>query len=78
MHPLTPDLSKFSLEELYEKNNELVKRITLAYRWGNADMVQQLQMLQQDYQSEIQVRGQRALEEMQKNSKQFKNIIDIQ
>lgn len=78
MHPLTPDLSKFSLEELYEKNNELVKRMTLAYRWGNADMVQQLQMLQQDYQTEIQVRGQKALEEMQKNSKQFKNIIDIQ
>lgn len=78
MHPLTPDLSKLTIEELYEKNNDLLKRMGMAYRWGNPEMVQQLQMLQQDYQTEIQVRNQKALEELQKNSKQFKNIIDIQ
>jgi len=78
MHPLTPDLSKLTIEELYEKNNELLKRMAMAYRWGNPDMVGQLQLLQEDYQTEIQVRNQKALEDLQKNSKQFKNIIDIQ
>jgi hypothetical protein len=77
-HPLSPDLSKMSLDELNQKHSDLVKRITSAYRMGSADMVAQLQMLMNDYQAEIQRRGERALDEMQKNSKQFKNIIDIQ
>jgi len=77
-HPLTPDLTKLPLEELNAKYGDLMKRITLAYRWGNGDMVQQLQLLLQDYQMEIQNRNQKALSEMEKNSKNFKNIIDIQ
>jgi len=34
--------------------------------------------MMQGYQEEISLRNQKALEEMEKNSKQFKNIIDIQ
>lgn len=78
MHPLTPDLSKLSMEELTAKHSDLLKRITFAYRMGNPDMVQQLQMLLDDYQHELNARNQRQLEEMQKASKNFKNIIDIQ
>ena len=51
MHPLTPDLSKLSMEELSAKHSELLKKITMAYRWGNADLVQQLQMIMEDYQT---------------------------
>lgn len=78
MHPLTPNLSTLTAEELHQKNGELMKRWQFAYRIGNPDMIQQLQMLMQDYQAEIEVRNAKALEEMQKNSKNFKNIIDIQ
>jgi quinol monooxygenase YgiN len=78
MHPLTPDLAGLSLEELTNKHSELLKKMTMAYRWGNPDMVQQLQMLLEDYQNELNLRNQKQLEEMQKASKQFKNIIDIQ
>lgn len=78
MHPLSPDLSKLSVEELNKKYGDLLSRTTMAYRWGNADMVAQLQMLMGDYQAEIQRRNQKALEDMEKNSKNFKNIIDIQ
>ena len=78
MHPLSPDLTKLTLDELNNKYGDLLKRITYAYQIGQADMVQQLQMLMQDYQAEIQVRNQKALAEMEKNSKNFKNIIDIQ
>jgi hypothetical protein len=78
MHPLTPDLSKLSMEEVMAKHSDLLKKITMAYRWGNADLVNQLQMVMEDYQSELNERNRRQLEEMQKSSKQFKNIIDIQ
>jgi hypothetical protein len=77
-HPLVNDLSKLTMEELVSKQSDIVKRMTFAYRMGRADMIQQLQMIQEDYNAEISKRGQKALEEMEKNSKQFKNIIDIQ
>jgi hypothetical protein len=77
-HPLSPDLTKLTAEELTSKYGELLKRITASYRMGNADMVHQLQLLLQDYQAEMDLRNRKALEEMEKNSKNFKNIIDIQ
>lgn len=77
-HPLTPDLSKLTTEELNQKYGDLLKRITSAYRMGSSDMVYQLQLLMEDYQSELSDRNRKALEEMEKNSKNFKNIIDIQ
>lgn len=76
-HPLTPDLSKLTLEELTTKFNDLMGRYNTAYRWGNSAMIGQLQMLIEDYQSEIDVRNRKTLEELEKNSKNFKNIIDI-
>lgn len=78
MHPLTPDLTKLTMEELTNKHSDLLKRITYAYRIGQADMVAQLQMLMEDYQAELNERNRRQLEEMNKASKNFKNIIDIQ
>jgi hypothetical protein len=78
LHPLTPDLSKLTIEELNSKYGDLMKRSTAAYRMGSADMVYQLQLLMQDYQEEIANRNRKSLEEMEKNSKNFKNIIDIQ
>lgn len=77
-HPLTPDLSKFTLEELNQKYGDLMKRVTMAYRMGSSDAVYQLQLLLEDYQAEISRRNEKALQEMEKNSKNFKNIIDIQ
>jgi len=77
-HPLTPDLSKVNIEELNKKYGDLLKRITYAYRIGQSQMVGQLQLLMQDYQDEISSRNRQALADMEKNSKNFKNIIDIQ
>ena len=77
-HPLTPDLSKFTIEELNQKYGDLLKRVTFAYQTGNSDVVYQLQLLMEDYQAEIAIRNRKQLEDMEKNSKNFKNIIDIQ
>ena len=77
-HPLTPDLSKLSIDEVTNKIADLQKRLMYAYRIGQSDMVGQLQLLMQDYQEEMNNRNRKQLEEMEKHSKQFKNIIDIQ
>lgn len=77
-HPLVPNLTKLSNEELNNKYSELTKRLNTAHRMGNTAMVYQLQLLAQDYQFEIDNRNRKALEELEKNSKTFKNIIDIQ
>ena len=66
MHPLTPDLSNLTDEELYNKRNELQNRLGYAYRAGYSDMVNQLNMLIQDYMLEIERRNQKMLEDARK------------
>lgn len=77
-HPLIPNLTKLSPEEFTKKFSDLQRRLTLAHRTGKTDMVGQLMLLMQDYQMELQRRNQEQLKELEKNSKNFKNIIDIQ
>jgi hypothetical protein len=77
MHPLGSDLTALSDDELHKKYGELQKRFNQAYRFGPHEVIPQIQMLMQDYQYEIQVRNQKQMEEMNKNSKGPKGIIDI-
>jgi hypothetical protein len=77
MHPLGPDLTGLSDDELHTKYSELQKRFGQAYRFGPQSIIPQLQMLMQDYQMEISLRNQKQLEELNKNSKGPKGIIDI-
>jgi hypothetical protein len=77
MHPLGPDLTGLSNDELHKKFGELQKRFNQAYRFGPQSIIPQLQMLMQDYQMEISLRNQKQLEELNKNSKGPKGIIDI-
>ena len=78
MHPLAPDLSGLSDDELQKKYNELNNRINAAYRMGNNDLVMQVQLLIQDYQMEIGTRQRKMMEDLQKRAgKDFDDIIDI-
>jgi len=76
MHPLTPDLSDLTIDELQSKYNELVKRMMQVQRSGPQGAMGQLAMFLEDYKYEIANRQQKMLEEMNKNNN-FKNIIDI-
>ena len=69
MHPLAPDLSNLSDEELHTKRGELMNRMTQAYRFGNADMANQLQLLLQDYAMEVERRNQKMLDQAQKSGR---------
>jgi len=76
MHPLTPDLSNLSTEELNTKYNELVKKMLQAQRMGSGSLVNQVGMLLEDYRVELSKRQQKILDDANKNAN-FKNIIDI-
>lgn len=81
MHPLAPDLSTVSDDELAKKYNDLNKRLGQAYRSGPSQIIPQIQMLMQDYQNELSRRQEKIMKEMEaradKNGKGFKGIIDI-
>lgn len=77
MHPLSPDLSKLSDEELHKKRGELYNRRVFAYRMGHSQMIQQLELLLFDYDLEVQRRNQKALEEATEKHNGFDDKIDI-
>ena len=77
MHPLSPDLSKLTDDELQQKRGELQNRLMMSYHMGNADLVMQVQLLLGDYDIELQTRNQKMMDQMSKASKNFGNIINI-
>ena len=78
MHPLAPDLTNLTDDELQKKYNELNNRINAAYRMGNMDLVMQVQLLLNDYQTEMGTRQRKMMEDLQKRAgKDFDDIIDI-
>jgi hypothetical protein len=77
MHPLLTDLTGLTDDELHKKRAELSNRMMFAYRMGHADMIGQIQLVMGDYDMEVQRRNQVMLDDLEKNSKTFKNKIDI-
>lgn len=77
MHPLAPDLTGLTDDDLHKKRGELQNRLMFAHRMGHGDMVGQIQMLIADYDLEIQRRNQKMLADLQKNNPNFKDKIDI-
>lgn len=77
MHPLSPDLTQLTDDELHRKHADIIQRITFAYRMGHTQMIQQLQMLLEDYNYEIQKRNQKMLEEVAKSGRNYQDKINI-
>jgi len=77
MHPLTPDLTGLSDEELHKKHGDLQNKLMFAYRMGQGDMVGQLQLVLEDYSREVERRNQKAFDEASKNGRNYQDKIDI-
>ena len=77
MHPLTPDLTGLTDAELQKKQAELLQRLTQSYRYGNAQLVNQIQMVLEDYNGELQRRQQKIMDDMLAKNDKFSGIIDI-
>jgi hypothetical protein len=78
MHPLVPELTNLSTEELHKKYNELTKKLNQAYRFGPSGAIPQMQMILENYRYEMDVRNRKLMEEMEEKNNNFKGIIDIQ
>lgn len=78
MHPLTPDLTQLSDQDLGNKIRELTSRLNLSYRSGSTALVNQVHLLLEDYQNELSRRQRAELEKLINNNQdRFKGIIDI-
>ena len=74
-HPLGPDLTGLSDDELFAKINDLNSKMAQAY--GSGSVLGQMHMIMAQLQNEYQNRNAKKLEAMEKNSKNFKSIINI-
>lgn len=77
MHPLAPDLATLSDEELHSKRADLQNKLSFAYKMGHSNLVGQLHLLLQDYNLEVEKRNQKMLDQINKNSKNFQDKINI-
>ena len=78
MHPLVPELTNLSTEELHKKYNELTQKLNQAYKFGPSGAIPQMQMILENYRYEMDVRNRKLMEEMEAKNNNFKGIIDIQ
>ncbi len=76
-HPLAPDLSEVTLEELEQKRSELTTNLSYCYATGRVNMAPQIQMLLMDYEEEIQKRQAEMLEKHQKDNESLASRINI-
>lgn len=76
-HPLAPNLSALTNDELHSKYNELNNRFSQAQRAGSMSVLGQMRMLLDDYRAEIGRRQQKLLDDASQKNSNFKNIIDI-
>ena len=77
MHPLAPNLSNLTDDDLHSKRAELQNRMMFAYRMGHGDMIGQIQLLLNDYDMEFQKSNQKMLDEMKKKCKKLGDKINI-
>lgn len=77
MHPLINNLQDLSDSDLHKKHGELISRINQAHRIGPYSIISQLQLLLDDYNTEIDRRNRLAYEQMISKSKIKDGIIDI-
>tara|TARA_R110000868_G_scaffold191848_4_gene436133 strand:- start:409 stop:654 length:246 start_codon:yes stop_codon:yes gene_type:complete len=78
-HPLLNDLSELNDQELNDRAQEISRKLSSVYRVGaNPGLIQQMQLVNAQLQDEVMFRQRKELEKlMDKNGKDFKNIIDI-
>jgi hypothetical protein len=75
-HPLIPNLDNLSADELLEKITELNRKLSIAYRMGNADLCNQIRMAIESHQVKYQEKTQ-AMFNKGKPGDNFEDKIDI-
>jgi len=73
-HPLQEEIGNMSEEEISNRIKELSRKVAIARRGRNPEMLSNLQMALRTYQDAIR---QRRIEEWHKNNKKLRNEPDI-
>jgi DNA-binding Lrp family transcriptional regulator len=73
-HPLQEEIGNMSEEEISNRIKELSRKVAIARRGRNPDMLANLQLALKTYQDAIR---QRRIEEWHKNNKKLRNEPDI-
>lgn len=76
-HPLSPDFTKLTNEELQEKLSKLQNQMIFASRSGNGELVGQMQLVLNDLNLEMERRNQKILADLEKKSPGFSDKINI-
>lgn len=76
-HPLSPDLSSLSNDDLYKNYNDLHNKFIMAHKFGSGSVINQMYMLLEGYREEMRVRNERTLKDAANKNPNFKGIIDI-
>ena len=73
-HPLQEEIGNMSEEEILKRIKELSRKVAIARRGRNPEMLANLQMALKTYQDAIR---QKRIEEWHKNNKKLRNEPDI-
>lgn len=73
-HPFVGDLSHLTIEELMDKVNSLNNKVAWAHRTGNYGMVNQINMVLENYRREV---GKKQAEMFDTNTNMIQGKIDI-
>jgi len=76
-HPLIEDISNLSIEAANLKMSELQKKLQIAYRTGNMDLMNQLQMVIAMYQDHINTKTAEQMKEINNRNQGPDDKIDI-
>ena len=76
MHPLAPNLSEMKDDELQKKYNDLMQKLNVAYRFGNHQLIWQMQALLEDYKEELSARQRKQFESNQ-DKHNLKDLVKI-
>ena len=73
-HPLQEEIGNMSEEDISKRIKELSRKVAIARRGRNPEMLQNLQMALKTYQDAVR---QRRIEEWHKNNKKLRNEPDL-
>lgn len=76
-HPLVGDLNDLTPEQLQEKISELNKRINMAMRTGHVQMLGQLRMVLETYQTKYNEKVRQQWNQKNGGAESFEGKIDI-
>lgn len=76
-HPLINNVEDLTTQQLQERVTDLTKKLGIAYRMGNAQLINQIKMALETFQAKLRERQQQEYDRQMGKGKDFGDRIDI-